>query len=69
MTTEHTYRCNLCHGRIAPFGSQERGLLAGEGIVFGGSHVPDQPLFKFTQVQEAENHICEPCIASIRRLG
>ena len=69
MTTERSYTCNLCRGRIAPTGQPERGMAGGNGVVFGGSHVPDQPIFKFTIVQSAENHLCESCISCIRRLG
>lgn len=65
MTTARTYNCNLCRGRIAPTGEDDRMLATGYGVVFGGSHVPDQPLFKFDRVQDAENHICEPCVMSI----
>ena len=68
MTTKREYRCNLCHGRIAPTDDPERGLLDGFGVIFGGSHVPDNPLFTFERVQDAENHICEPCVMAIVRL-
>lgn len=67
MTTKRTYYCNLCGGSIAPDGDAGRGIVSGQGVIFGGSHVPDQPLFKFASVQDAEHHLCDPCIFSVRR--
>lgn len=67
MTTERRYTCNLCHSRMVER-ADGRGDIEGTGVIFGGSHAPDQPLFKFVRVQDAENHLCGPCIASVRKL-
>lgn len=66
MTTKRRYECNLCHSEISP--TDKSGFVEGRGVVFGGSHVPDQPIFKFTRPEDAENHMCGPCLTSIRKL-
>lgn len=68
MTTKRTYECNLCHGALDPRSPPTRGLLEGQGVVFGSS-VGEQPPFRFVNVTDAENHICAACIQGIRRLG
>lgn len=52
MTTERTYRCNLCRD----------GIEVAQGV---GVHFSDMTNFKFVALRDAENHLCNDCIERI----
>lgn len=54
MTVRKEYRCNLCRDCIE---NETKGV----GIRFDGSH-----LISFKMLQDAENHLCNYCIAGIK---
>ena len=57
MTTERTFRCNLCRDTIIP---SVPAIKLGFGVHFisGGDSV-------FKRPSECENHICQQCAMSI----
>jgi hypothetical protein len=64
VTTERRYTCNLCRARLVQQ-AEGRGDIEGTGILFGSS--VDCSGTKFTELHEAENHICEPCLNFLRK--
>lgn len=58
MTTERTYKCNLCRERLADDD-------AGRGVVFkDGMH-----WLTLTHLHNGENHICYKCIDAVLKSG
>ena len=62
MTTERNYFCNLCRDSIRLL---EPPMNEGVGIHFTSNKGGQ---FRFVSLREAENHLCNPCIKTIREL-
>jgi hypothetical protein len=61
MTTDRTYRCNLCADSIAPHEAEDF-KVAGKGIHW------DNQRISFRPVTDTEHHICCNCISGLREL-
>lgn len=58
MTTDRTYRCNLCN---TPIGVTDNSTK-GRGVYFVGS---PGPWLEFRAVPSVEHHLCEQCIQGV----
>ena len=66
MTTKRTYECNLCRQGID---SEEALTLRRHGIgIYWGSGQAGNEVIELRPLYQAENHLCDVCIAQLLRV-